>query len=131
MSGAAAETRSRMGRSADVPEPADRGRVAARRGQWPPQKVLVQLGGATLRIAADGVGIAAAQVVRRQDIDRADFVAQIGGVPRDPVQHAIGISLGQRLGPAVRRIEFPGRIATGRIPARCYRGPLDLLRKPP
>jgi hypothetical protein len=57
MSGAAAEARSRVGRGDDVPEPADWGRVAARRGQWPPQKALVQLGGAAVRIAADGVGL--------------------------------------------------------------------------
>ena len=47
------------------------------------QQALVQLGGAVLRIAADGVGVAFAQIVRRQDVDRADLVAQIGGVPRD------------------------------------------------
>src|SRR5262249_39055163 len=69
MSGAAAETRSRVGRGADVPEPVDRGRVAARRGQWSPKQALVQLGGAAVRIAADGVGVAVAQVVRRQDVD--------------------------------------------------------------
>src|SRR5215468_4768522 len=78
MSGAAAETRSRVGRGADVPEPADRGGVTARRGEWPPQKALVQLGGATVRIAVDGVRVAVAEVLWRQHVDRADFVAQIG-----------------------------------------------------
>jgi hypothetical protein len=55
MSGAAAETRSRVGRGADVPESVDGGRVAAQRGQWPPQKALVQLSGAAVWITADGV----------------------------------------------------------------------------
>src|SRR5215467_8135605 len=63
MSGAAAEPRSRVGRGADVPESADRGGVTARRGEWPPQKALVQLGGAAVRIAVDGVRVAVAQVV--------------------------------------------------------------------
>ena len=115
MSGAPAETRSRVGRGAYVPEPTDWGRVASGGGQWPPQKTLVQLGGAAVWIAADSVGVAVAQVVWRQDVDRADFVAQIRGVPRDSVQHAVGIPLGQRRRPAVRCVEFSGRVAKERI----------------
>jgi hypothetical protein len=46
---------------------------------WRPDEA-VQLGGAAVRIAVDGVGVAVAQVVRCQDVDRADFGAQIGGV---------------------------------------------------
>ena len=65
MSGDAAETRSRVGRGADVPEPVDWRRVAARREEWPPQKALVQLSEAAVRIAADGVGVVVAQIVRR------------------------------------------------------------------
>src|SRR5262245_50397311 len=94
MSGATPQTRSGVGRGADVPEPVDWGRVAARRGQWPPKKVLVQLGGAAVRVAVDGIGVATAQVVRRQDVNPEDFVAQIGGVAGEPVQHAVGIASG-------------------------------------
>jgi len=55
------------------------------------------------------------QLVWGKHVDHADFAAQIGGVSRDPVQHTVGISLRQRLSPNVRRVEFPGCIATGRV----------------
>jgi hypothetical protein len=40
--------------------PGDRGRVVARRGQWPPREAVVQLGRAAVWIVADGVGVAVA-----------------------------------------------------------------------
>jgi hypothetical protein len=98
-----------------VPEPVDWGRVAARGGEWPPKQALVQFGGAAVRIAVNGVGITGLQVARRKHVDHADLAAEIGDVCRDPIQHTIGISFGQRLRPTVRRVEFAGCIATGRV----------------
>lgn|GEM_PF-5160008 len=48
MTGCGAERRPRVGRGADVPDPVDWGRVAARRGQWSPNQTLVELSGATV-----------------------------------------------------------------------------------
>jgi len=115
MSGAAVEPGARMSRSANMPKPVDRGRVAAQGSERPPEHALVELSGAAVRIAIHGVGVAGEEIGRCQDVDSADFVAQIGSVPRDPVQHPVSIALGQRLGPAVRRVEFPGRVATGSV----------------
>src|SRR5262245_51136736 len=97
---AAAEACAGVGRGADVPESIHRRRVTAGRGKRAPQKALIQFGGATVWIAIDRVRVKAAQVARRQDVDRANLVVQIGGVLRDPVQYAGGISLGQRRSPA-------------------------------
>ena len=58
MSGAAVETGAWMSRSANMPKPVDRCRVAALGSKRPPEEALVELGGAAVRIAVNGVGIA-------------------------------------------------------------------------
>ena len=121
MSGAAVEPGARMSRSANMPKPVDRGRVAAQGSERPPEHALVELSGAAVRIAIHGVGVAGEEIGRCQDVDSADFVAQIGSVPRDPVQNTIGISLGEFLSPTVGGLEFPGLIA-----ASCVRHLLQL-----
>src|SRR5262249_44519035 len=69
---------------------------------------------ATVWIPIHGVGIALAQVVRRQDIDGAYLVAQIRGMPGNAVQYSIGVSSGERIGPPLRRLECSGRVALRR-----------------
>ena len=113
MSGAAAETRFGW---VEAPMCQSRrpGSWAARRGQWPPQKALVQSAEPPYGLPFINWGCVA-QVVRRQDVNCADTCRADRERARDPVEHAVGISLGQRLGPAVRRVEFPGCVATGRV----------------
>src|SRR5215469_3412249 len=108
MSRAAVEPGARMSRSPNMPKPVDRGRMAAQRSERPPEKALVELGGAAVWIAVNSVGIASVQILRCKHVDHTDFVPQIGCVSSDAVQDTVGVSFSERCGPAVGGVEFSG-----------------------